>query len=344
MTKIVVDLEKMKHLHSGLGQFCKHLSDSLCRANKGFDFFWYGDKEVLNDEQEKNNIPWSRWHQLTGVDTDALIWHCTHQEARYLPKTGEAKIVLTIHDLNFLDQYQGYKRHLHLSRLQKLVNRASAVVFISEYTKRVANKYLKIKSLQFVIYNGLAIDTEIEPAKPKEIIDSVPFLFSIGVFTKKKNFHTLIVMMHQFPEMKLYLAGNSKTSYGKEIQRMIDDEHLNDRIVLLGEVTEGKKKWMYQNMACFVFPSLQEGFGLPVVEAMHYGAPIVISNTTALPEIGGDVVHYFDSFDPLKMSEKLKLAMMQPIDPDRIKRRAERFSWQKAGANYISVYKELLSR
>ncbi|MCT4581642.1 MAG: glycosyltransferase family 4 protein [Flavobacteriales bacterium] len=346
MAKIFLDLEKLKRPNSGLGQFCMHLSRSLLAQTEHGFIGVYLPKALYPEYQQVEKIEWKSIHKLTKVAVKTTIWHSFHQEAVYFPKDKNIKRVLTIHDLNFLDQYQGRKREKMLQRLQKHVQQSDAVAYISNYTKEVAEKYLKIPKncITEVIYNGVAIALEQTAVRPAWIKDDSPFLFTIGIVGEKKNFHVLVEMMQHLPELKLYICGKKTTAYADKISKLIHEFGLGERIFLCGEIDESEKIWLYKNCAAFVFPSKNEGFGLPVVEAMNFGKPLVLAPLTSLPEIGGEVASYFESFDANKMAEIVKMTIN---NHDLIKRRtlmesAKRFDWNIAAKEYIKIYKKLL--
>jgi glycosyltransferase involved in cell wall biosynthesis len=120
-----------------------------------------------------------------------------------------------------------------------------------------------------------------------------------------------------------------------------------DKVKLIGAVTEEEKSWYYEHCKAFVFPSRGEGFGLPVVEAMHFGKPVFLSASTSLPEVGGDAAYYFESFDPAAMQRVFENGMNDFNNHDRvvtIKQQAEKFSWDKAAREYLDVYRNCLQK
>lgn len=347
MAKVFLDLEKIKHPNSGLGQFCFYLSNKII-SNAKFNFI--GVYIPKNSTNKFKNIPQKvcvSHHKITGIDLDkeTIIWHSLHQEAVYFPKNKSIKLVLTIHDLNFLYKYRGIRRKYMLYKLQRLVNKSTAITYISEFTKHMAETHLDIPNnkLNEVIYNGVAIDNCIEATRPVWVKDSNPFLFTIGIINEKKNFHTLVNMMEFLPELKLYICGNNNSSYSDKIRHLIKNNNLSKRVFLCGEIIETDKKWLYKNCSAFVFPSKREGFGLPVVEAMSFGKPLIISNLTSLPEIGGSVASYFKSFNPKHMAELVKEAINSHTiyKSEQIKDRSNIFDWDIAANKYIDLYKKL---
>ncbi|RYG30374.1 MAG: glycosyltransferase [Chitinophagaceae bacterium] len=121
---------------------------------------------------------------------------------------------------------------------------------------------------------------------------------------------------------------------------------VSERIVFTGPISENDKQWYLVNCLAFAFPSLAEGFGAPVVEAMYFGKPVFLSDKTSLPEVGGDAAYYFKSFDPDAMKQVFEEGMAHYVhnNPrERIKNRASSFSWDATAQHYLNIYRELSS-
>jgi glycosyltransferase involved in cell wall biosynthesis len=122
-------------------------------------------------------------------------------------------------------------------------------------------------------------------------------------------------------------------------------EGVADRLHILGPVSEADKAWYLQNCHAFLMPSLAEGFGAPVVEAMVFGKPLFLANRTSLPEIGSDVAFYFDDFSSDHMQQVFKQGMMhyqQNGLAEKIINRGKDFSWEEKAQDYLKVYRSLL--
>ena len=118
-----------------------------------------------------------------------------------------------------------------------------------------------------------------------------------------------------------------------------------DRLYLIGTIDDASKYWLYKNCKAFVFPSLTEGFGLPVVEAMSLGKPVFLSNLTSLPEIGGTEAYYWKNFDPKSMIEVFEKGLIDfASDTNKASRSIEwskQFSWENAAKAYLKLYETL---
>ncbi|MFQ3326966.1 MAG: glycosyltransferase involved in cell wall biosynthesis, partial [Salibacteraceae bacterium] len=173
------------------------------------------------------------------------------------------------------------------------------------------------------------------------------FLFSIGIFNKKKNFHSLLHMMRNLDNYKLVIAGNNATNYGNEIKLLIREFSLQEKVILVGTITENEKSWYYKNCKALVFPSLAEGFGIPPIEAMMYGKPVFMSKLTSLPEIGGNVAFYFENFESDSMAKQIESGLtIAEIDSNFSSKSisyAAKFSWDTCIQKYLDVYRETLN-
>lgn len=170
-----------------------------------------------------------------------------------------------------------------------------------------------------------------------------PFIFALGTVLQKKNFHVLPCLL-KGNDYLLVIAGLINKEYEHRIIEQTRLHGVEDRVILTGPVSEEDKYWYYKNCLAFAFPSLAEGFGFPLVEAMYYGKPCFASNLTSLPEIGGNHAYYFDDFDPAAMQAVFSKGMQhyattQPAG--KIRARAMEFNWQAAARDYLAAYHSL---
>ncbi len=156
----------------------------------------------------------------------------------------------------------------------------------------------------------------------------------------------LIHLLGQLPQYRLIIAGNDRTPYAAHIRRYAAEAGVAERVVLPGIVNDATRYWLYKNCTAFLFPSLTEGFGLPVIEAMQFGKPVFLSAATSLPEIAGPMAFYFRSFEPEPMvrvfCEGMAAYAAAASYPARLTARARQFSWDKAAAEYLAQYREVL--
>ena len=347
LSMVVFDCERMKYPNTGLSVFCNHVASNLVKQRQSvhdqLEFFVPARfRGVWGDAVRYRSV-----HLLDRLylhcSPKVKVWHSAHQQTSFIPPAG-IKQVLTVHDLNFLYEKPMKKHRSYLTALQKHIDRADHIVAISESTRRdlMDNINLRGKYVE-VIYNGLNhFDGDIMPpvSKPKG-----KFLFSVGTVLPKKNFHVLPVLL-KGNDYQLVIAGN-RSSYEKRIMEEAEKYGVTDRVSIIGPVTDAVKYWYIKNCSAFLFPSVAEGFGLPVVEAMYYQKPIFLSDRTSLPEIGGNHVFYFDhNFDPDTMLEQfhhgMEIFARGGIDMDLMRQHALSFSWERTARRYIDIYNDLL--
>lgn len=351
MKKIIFDCERMKYPSTGLFHYCLNLGRHLER-NSNFEteqLFFYSPAHEQNWSLGTTpHLTQSPFHKfLLPSFRNFDIWHATYQNTNYMPLLNKRiKVVLSIHDLNFIydERKSAEKKQKYLKHLQRLINRADALVCISEFSKKDVLQYCETGNKPlYVIHNGSNL-LQVPELTLKSYRPRKPFLFSIGVMHRKKNFHVLLPLLKN-GWMELLIAGRKEDrhyySYLKDQSKELGVE---DNVHFLGQVSESEKSWYYNNCFAFAFPSISEGFGLPVVEAMSCGKPLFLSNKTALPEIGGDVSFYFRDFHPDHMQEVFNAGMKTYVNEGlatRIRARAYDFNWDKAALQYLDVYRSL---
>ena len=256
-------------------------------------------------------------------------------------------MVLTIHDLYFLYTEKSPKRiSRKLNDIQQRVNRCSAIVTDSQY---VADDLARNINLGRRPVHVVPLGMSPTPSKAAQRPDWLPqgkFAFSIGNFLPHKNFHTLVKMIRHLPDLTLVVAGKNQTPYGEQVLDLVSTAGVADRVFLPGMVTDEDRQWLYEECDVFLFPSLTEGFGFPVLEAMQCGKPVVMSRLTSLPEIAGDHGFYFDSFEEKEMAVAVEEALVSfDKDPDagvRAQAHAGTYTWQATAQGYLKVYAEML--
>ena len=336
---IIIDCEKMKYPNTGLFFFCDMLVKAIIAENHGvkrLGFYVPGKYEGRWGENfyyKKKNL----LDKLLVISPKRCeLWHTTFQLAHYVPCNG--KVLLTVHDLNFLYEKAGNKQKKYIAKLQKLVDRADRIVAISEFTKNDLIRHID------VIYNGCNVYRG-EIRQP----DSLPakdFIFSVATVLPKKNFHVLPCLL-KGTDLELVIAGN-KSDYVNVILEEARKYGVEERVKIVGPIEERVKHWYLKNCKAFVFPSIAEGFGLPVLEAMAYGKPVFLSRHTCLPEIGGDYAYYFNmDFDRELMQVEFKRGLEDYYGDvsrkaEEIKEYANRFSWENTARLYLRIYEEMV--
>ena len=343
--KIIVDVERMKHPFTGLYFYCKNLAINLQKYHSDkFDFYFFTYPKVKFPGFLKK-INRSQLDKFYLYKPGYHLWHSTWQDTKYVP-TNHIKFVYTIHDLNFLytDKPQKKKEKL-LAAVQEKINRADAITVISEFVKKDIEKNLDLKGKEIhVIYNGVEVNEYPHFDKPP-YRPSSKFIFTVGTVLYKKHFHILPRLL-QGNDFELVIGGiHPDKSYIGKIWSEAEKYGVSERVHLTGALSDEEKYWYMKNCEVFVFPSISEGFGLPPIEAMRLGKPVILSTYTSLPEIGGDKAYYFENFDAEHMQQVLYKALDDYYTHNRkedIIKWSKKFTWQESTKQYIAVYQKTL--
>lgn len=359
----MLDLAKLKFLNCGVGQLCLHLAESLLASPANelrYRFLLPQARKSLFPGYDAACVAVRNWHRqrvrvwsrYLGIQPTRQfrcdLWHWTHQDSEYWPPNRHVPVILNILDLNFLYEGKGpLKTRQRLQRLQSKVNRASCVVAISKFTATEIVQHLDVGSTPVHVIHMGVDSPEPQSRQRPDFLPPGEFLFTIGDISPKKNFRTLVELAARLPEYRIVIAGRKTSDYARSVDQEIHRRGLQGQVVMPGQVDDDVRQWLYQHCTAFLFPSLAEGFGLPVIEAMMRGRPVFMSNRTSLPEIGGPLGFYWSSFEPAAMEAVFRQGMQavrHDVDFSRkLQRYAERFSWQHAAARYQALYRSVLS-
>jgi len=348
--RLLVDIYKTNDLYSGLGQYSLNFANELIKycPSSLEPAFLFPPRFPFPKDKGAEWIRAAFWQRyIPALSPKPLVWHSLQQFPSHLPHP-QSKFILTVHDLNFLTEKTPEKAAKYLKKLQRNVDRASVITVISDYTGEVLRKNIDTGNKQVLtIHNGVRLESRPAAGKPPWLSEK-PFFFSLSVFKEKKNLHSLIPLMDHFPDHILVLGGNNQTAYGDRIREMIRDSAVSENIILAGTLDEDEKYWLYKHCRAFLFPSIAEGFGLPVIEAMLAGKQVFLSRSASLPEIGGVMAFYWDSFDALAMAAVIRLGLeLRENIPgscsDEISAYASNFSWEHCIRKFLELYFTILS-
>jgi len=349
---IVFDAERLKYPYTGLYTFCLSLGKALTELQTYHQidplFYVPSTAKGLFGSTADYLIQKNTHKIFLPKPQNIALWHATHQQTDYFPFKTNIPVLLTVHDLNFLyDQTKNEKKkQKYLHDLQQKIKRATAIVTVSAFTADELAKNIDLGTKKpTIIYNG--IDTQItDENHAPTYIPTKPFIFSIGTIVPKKNFHVLPQLLKN-NNYELIIAGIvNDVEYKKQIIAEAQQLGVANRLQFTGTITDADKIWYYKHALCLAFPSLAEGFGLPVVEAMHWGTPLLLSQMGSIPEIAGDAGVYITHFEADHMQAQLAYLLQKASEPDYkddLKNRAEKYTWQAAATKYMELYEELIS-
>lgn len=355
MKTIFLEAHHLKNLYFGFGQFNLHLLKSIGRLqDPDLQFVIHANNSAFFKKEFGGTFQYKRFYALRRYPAFRIrktydLWHSLNQNTHIEPHDTRMPYLLTVHNTPFVRNPDDYKTHKEHVKFQDKLYRSQAITYISEFARSSTHRWYDVPNVpEFVIYNGNPVaHLELPESHRPAYMPERPFLFSIGEITGRKNFMSLAQMMPLLPDFELVIAGKNSTRDAAAILEFAAANGLADRIKLPGKIGDADKLWYYQNSKAFVFPSLREGFGLPIIEAMRFGKPVFSSNLTSLPEIGGDLATYWNNFEPEYMAQTvvdgLKLFESQKdlLIPKMVER-ANSFSWDNAARQYLDVYRKML--
>jgi len=285
-----------------------------------------------------------------------------HSTTYCCPRRHFGKLVMTIYDISFLHYPEHHTEANRIHCLKGTLEGATLsdrIIAISEHAKRDLVEYLNIPE-ERIIVTPLAARGAFKPRPPDAVraytLDrwglQSPYLLSVGTLEPRKNIGRLVRAFCALPaevrnSYQLVIAGG-KGWLSSDIYRMAIDLGAESRIRFLGYVPEPDLPWLYCGATCFIYPSLYEGFGLPPLEAMASGVPVVTSNASSMPEVVGSSGLMID---PVSEADMRSAILRVLSDPDLRRdmsgkglRRSASFSWARTAEQTLNVYRSLGSR
>ncbi len=289
---------------------------------------------------------------LKKLDAD-LVHFCMPQQ----PLNYKGKKVTTFHDLNLLKTYNSDKNWFIYHAKQKVgkyvfervAKENDALISISDYTTKELLEFFPDVNNDTITRIYEASDISTTPPK-KYQLPFKKYILYVGQQSDYKNIKRLgdahQILLAKYPDLGLVLVGKKNAS------ALANETYFNSRnytnILFTDFVDDANLSWLYSHAEAYVFPSLMEGFGLPGLEAMGYGTPVVSSNATCLPEIYGQAAHYFNPLDTSDIAE----AIDQVLSDDKLRTRLskagykqiKKYSWKKQAVETHALYMKVLGK
>lgn len=370
--KVGVDTRDLQIAKTGVKTYLEELCKEFAKPDEAFEFVFiknripvYTGSNKLGKLVEHFRFQW--WKQImlplkakiNGCD----ILFCTDF---FVPVfSWGIKTVPVFHDAFFWEYPQHYNKYWRTLFIQLGLRAAKKSAFIitpTQYTQEQITRYSGIEKEKIIpIHEGpkrfkaAGASTLEEPLNADPI--GKPYLFHIGTAEKRKNLPFLIkafAALINTPEalipsnLCLVLAGQfsnkSTIDDGANILATIEACNVKDRVILTGYLPDEAIPAYYSHAACYVFPSLNEGFGIPILEAFQYGCPVLIANNSCLPEVAGDAALAFDPTDQAALVAQLKEVLSNAKLRDTLitkgKERGKQFTWESAAVEIKALFKQ----
>jgi glycosyltransferase involved in cell wall biosynthesis len=265
------------------------------------------------------------------------------------------KVVTTMHDLTTLRFDNPDKNPVVFKIKQKVylaVNYLAAqkslqVITPTEFVKKDVMKTLRVPDSR-VTYTYESADKITDAAEPVMGVKGKKYIMYLGRPTPHKNLWRLVEAFKEIqkthPDMYLVLAGKYDNNYALIAQKIKNEQIAN--IIFTDFISDGQLSWLYEHTSAYIFPSLSEGFGLPGLEAMHFGAPVVSSNATCLPEVYKDAAYYFDPLNTQDMAAKIAEVLDNKALADKLSKAGlqlvKQYSWKRMAEQTLEIYNNAL--
>jgi glycosyltransferase involved in cell wall biosynthesis len=293
---------------------------------------------------------------LNDISKKVDIVHCINAEPIYL-KPKNAKLINTIYDIIpylFPETYTFSTSFRFKCILPITLKISDKIIVISHHTKKDIIKHFKIPEDKIKVIH-LAANENYKPLKENEINKvrkkynlNYPFILYVGGLEPKKNIPTLLKALYKLKkqgiEHKLVITGEKRWKY-KSIFETMEKLNLQRDVIFTGYVPDEDLPALYNAADLFVYPSLYEGFGLPPLEAMQCGTPVITSNTSSLPEVVGDAGIMVNPYDVDELANEMYEVLTNDGLRDELSKkgleRAKLFSWKKCAEETLKVYEEV---
>lgn len=364
--KIGIDVTPMFRQRGGVGWYTYHLITFLAHIDKKNTYVLYCEpsSRVSDDfsitQPNFSIVKVSKWNMRSQARYDHIeLFHGTNYK---LPAYGKCGSVVTVHDLA-LERFPHHSRKFFGQRWaswksQKTFTRADRIIAVSQHTAQDLHAYYKIPSEKIdVVYHGSSFGSShahnvtgtLSNLSHVYGLGESAYILHVGGGEPRKNISTLLEAYAMLGDLrshyKLLLVG-AMGPWKEQIMRQVKQLQLQDSVIAADYVTYEELQVLYQNAALFVYPSLYEGFGIPPLEAMSSGVPVITSNTSSLPEIVGDAAVMIDPMCPQDFMTSIAIALTNvEFRKELIKKglaRAKKFSWEQAARDTLAIYNDVV--
>ena len=361
----------------GIGTYIRNVVRTLACLDRDSQYFLIGSADRMSEcgalppnfhsvplDEPDNTLKGSLDFRAIVRRLDCDVVHIPH--LYWIPRGLSCPYVITVHDL--LEHMYGsrdassLRRSLHFYLTRRVLRKAARVIAVSQFTRNEIEKLLAIAGDRLeVVYNaiderflhGHATEVDREMIAQRYLVN-YPFILYAGAIRPHKNVVRIIEAFSalkselqkedQIPDLKLIIIGDDLSSHPR-LRRTVVPSGVQNDVRFLGFVPIEVLRIFYDVAKVFVFPSLYEGFGLPPLEAMAHGTPVVTSTTSSLPEVAGNAALLVNPENVFEIRRALQRALLDPALRAQMKQRgyeqAQRFSWTASVSRILEIYREV---
>lgn len=375
--KVAFDAKRITHNSTGLGNYGRYVIDILSDyyPENAYDLYSpsKGKDHLRNKLREKKNITYhypspidsllkSVWRSY-GIIKDLKkfspdIFHGLSNELPIGLKKAGIQSVVTIHDLIFIRYPQFYKkidRTIYNHKFRKACEQADRVIAISDMTRQDIIKTYHIPEEKIdVVYQGCAplFLKQVSPEQKEKIRTkyNLPsrYILSVGSIEQRKNLLLIVRALRQLGKDIHLIAIGKRTPYTDIVETYIKENNMQQQVSILNNVPFEDLPGFYQMADLFIYPSFFEGFGIPIIEALHSNIPVIAATGSCLEEAGGPDSLYVEPNDVNDLSEKINWILSTPAQAELMKKAGKeyvkRFTDQQIANDLMNVYRNVLNK
>lgn len=371
--KVAIDARGINwYKGTGIGTYTENILKNLLEINgeDTYHIYWSGeDYEYFKRHNSKIVMASKKHHRFfeqsyfpNNIESEGATLYHIPQNGMGLSPNIKCKTIVTIHDLIPYTMPEtvgkGYLLNF-LKDMPYIIEKADGILTVSEYSKQDILRFFPIDEDKIYV-TPLAADTKYKPLdkdyckkKIEEVFNiSKDFILYLGGFSSRKNVKGLIEAFHKVyktldKEYVLVILGSIRDE-GKNLLNLVEDLGMKDKVIFTGFVEEDLLPVFYNASHCFVYPSLYEGFGLPPLEAMSCGCPVITSNISSIPEVVGESGYLIDPYDFNNIAKALGEVMTNESLREKLSKRsierAKLFSWRNTAINTSEAYKSVIQK
>jgi glycosyltransferase involved in cell wall biosynthesis len=320
----------------------------------------------LGDNVCLSQTRWPTHRPAVRIFWEQLVWPVAavrrrldlmHSMAFVTPLLAPCPVVVTIYDLSFIhypERFPAWQRRYLAGQTRRSCRQARRIVAISESGRQDIHTYFGVPLAHIDVVTP-AVDAHFRPRPPAEVEDfrrreELPprFLLHVGTLQPRKNIPLLLEALAQLnrPDLPLILAGGKGWFY-HDIFARVQELGLEKQVRFAGYVPDAELPLWYNAASLLLFPSVYEGFGMPLIQAMACGTPVVAANTSAVPEAAGEAALYFDPHDASALAEQMATVLDGPEVATMMMKQgyeqAKQFSWHESGRKLAATYRRVLA-
>jgi glycosyltransferase involved in cell wall biosynthesis len=363
--RVGIDARLVYYSQAGIGQYILHLVDGLAKVDTQSEYVLLqsrkDDTTILEQPNFRRVSLWTPSHHrleryALNVELMRLGLHVLHSPDFIPPHRPSCRSVITVHDLAFLlyPHFLTKESARYYGHIDQAVRWTDHIIAVSHSTKRDTVQHLGVPEDKItVVYEAASpIFRPVDKALAREQVRNqhgvdAPFILFVSTIEPRKNVPTLIRAVWQLLEcykedVHLVLAGGKGWLF-EDAFAVVEELRMDERVHFVGRVSSEELLYLYNAAEMLAHPAFYEGFGLPPLEAMACGLPVVVSNVASLPEVVGDAGILIDPHEV----DELTVAMWRVLNDSELHqemqekgvRQAARFSWERAARETIDLYR-----